>query len=292
MGVSTFFQMLIAGLVVGSVYGLLALGYLTIYRCCGVVNLAQGAFAMLAALVAIYLVRDVELPYPVSALIAVGVTAILGLLMYLLVVERVRVDLVVTQFMATLGVSMLIEGIALVLAGGYPRTLPPFTADTPWKLGGVNISQQGVWVWLMTIFLVVTLYLLNNHTTFGKKMTATATDPLAASLVGISRRAMISWAFILSAVIGAAAGLSLAAIVPMNYASGSAYGFKGFIAGVLGGWGKGSGALMGGLVLGVIETFGSMVLPGYRDAIAFLVLILILYFRPSGLMGSSLVEEW
>lgn len=292
MGVSTFFQMLIAGLVVGSVYGLLALGYLTIYRCCGVVNLAQGAFAMLAALVAIYLVRDVELPYLLSALIAVGVTAILGLLMYLLVVERVRVDLVVTQFMATLGVSMLIEGIALVLAGGYPRTLPPFTADIPWKLGGVNISQQGVWVWLMTIFLVVTLYLLNNHTTFGKKMTATATDPLAASLVGISRRAMISWAFVLSAVIGAAAGLSLAAIVPMNYASGSAYGFKGFIAGVLGGWGKGSGALMGGLVLGVIETFGSMVLPGYRDAIAFLLLILILYFRPSGLMGSSLVEEW
>jgi len=134
--------------------------------------------------------------------------------------------------------------------------------------------------------------LVNNHTTFGKKMTATATDPMAASLVGISRRAMISWAFIISAAIGAAAGLAVAGMTPMNFASGSAFGFKGFIAAVLGGWGKSSGALVGGILLGIFETFGAAFLPsGYKDAVSFILLILVMYFRPSGLLGSSLVEE-
>ena len=156
----------------------------------------------------------------------------------------------------------------------------------------MSIPQQGVWIILIAVTIVVILYLVNNRTMFGKKMTATATDPMAASLVGISRRAMISWAFVISAAIGSAGGLALAAMTPMNFASGSAFGFKGFIAAVLGGWGKSSGALVGGIALGIFETFGAAFLPsGYKDAISFLLLLLVMYFRPSGLLGSSLVEE-
>lgn len=292
MTITTFFQNLIAGLVVGSVYGLIALGYVTIYRCSGVVNFAQGVFAMLGALIAIKLVRDEHMSYLLAAVIAIGGTSIVGLLVYILVVDRVRKELVVSQLMATLGVSMLIQGVMLVLGGGYPRTLPSFTSDKPWKVAAVSIPQQGVWIVLIAVVIVVILYLVNNRTMFGKKMTATATDPMAASLVGISRRAMISWAFIISAAIGSAGGLALAAMTPMNFASGSAFGFKGFIAAVLGGWGKSSGALVGGIALGIFETFGAALLPsGYKDAIAFLLLILVMYFRPSGLLGSSLVEE-
>jgi branched-chain amino acid transport system permease protein len=292
MTVTTFFQNMIAGIVVGSVYGLIALGYVTIYRCSGVVNFAQGVFVMLGALTAIELVRDRHMSYPLAAVIAIGGTSIVGLLVYIVVVDRVRTELVVSQLMATLGISMLIQGVMLVLGGGYPRTLPSFTSDKPWKLATVSIPQQGVWIILIAVVIVAILYLVNNRTMFGKKMTATATDPMAASLVGISRRAMISWAFIISAAIGSAGGLALAAMTPMNFASGSAFGFKGFIAAVLGGWGKSSGALVGGIALGIFETFGAAFLPsGYKDAIAFLLLLLVMYFRPSGLLGSSLVEE-
>ena len=291
MTFTTFFQNLIAGIVVGSVYGLIALGYVTIYRCSAVVNFAQGAFAMLGALIAIELVRDQNVPYLLAAVIAIGATSIIGLLVFVIVVDRVRAELVVSQLMATLGIAMLAQGVMLVMGGGYARTLPSFTSDKPWSIGTVNVAQQSVWVILIAIVIVAVLYFVNNRTRFGKKMTAVATDPTAASLVGISRRAMISWSFIISAAIGAAGGLALAAMTPMNFASGSAFGFKGFIAAVLGGWGKSSGALVGGILLGVFETFGAAFLPsGYKDAVAFCLLLLVMYFRPSGLLGSSLVE--
>lgn len=292
MTVTMFFQNMIAGIVIGSVYGLIALGYVTIYRCSAIVNFAQGAFAMLGALIAIELIRDEHLPYLLAAVIAMVGTSALGVLVYLVVVDRVRSELVVSQLMATLGVAMLIQGVMLVLGGGYPRTLPSFTSNEPWKIATVNVAQQGVWIIVIGVLIVAILYFVNNRTTFGKKMTATATDPMAASLVGISRRAMISWAFLISAAVGSAAGMALAAMTPMNFASGSAFGFKGFIAAVLGGWGKSSGALVGGVVLGVFETFGAAFLPsGYKDAVAFLLLLLVMYFRPSGLLGSSLVEQ-
>ncbi len=292
MSVTEFIQNLIAGVVVGSVYGLIALGYVTIYRCSGIVNFAQGVFAMLGALISMWLIRNEHMNYLLAVIIAIAITSAIGVMVYIVVVDRVRQELVVSQLMSTLGVATLVSGIMLVLRGGYPQTLPSFTSDKPWKIASVSIPQQGVWVMLVTVVIVVILYLVNTRTTFGKKMTATATDPMAASLVGISRRAMISWAFIISSAIGAAAGLAIAGMTPMNYASGSAFGFKGFIAAVLGGWGKSSGALVGGLLLGIFETFGAALLPsGYKDAISFLLLILVMYFRPTGVMGSSLVEE-
>ena len=291
MGVSSLFQNLIAGLIVGSVYGLIALGYLAIYRSSGVVNFAQGAFAMLGALITLYLLNDRHMNYLLAAAIAIGGTTILGVLVYLLVIARLRSDFVITQIMATLGVGMLFEGFVLVVRGGYPQSLPAFSSDKPFRIGSVSIPPQGVWVVLMAAGVLIGLYFLNNRTLFGKKMTATATDPMAASLVGISRNLMIGWSFAISAAIGASAGIFLAAMIPMNYASGSGLGLKGFIAAILGGWGKSSGAVVGGLALGVVETFGASVLPaGYKDAISFFLLIVILYFRPKGIMGSSLVE--
>ncbi len=291
MSANIFFQMLIAGIVVGAVYGLVALGYVTIYRCSGVVNFAQGEFAMLGALITMYLLKVSHLSYFTAAVVAILCTTLLGVIMYQLVIVRLRSEYVISQIMAALGVSMLIQGTVLIAWGGYPQALPPFSGNVPFRLGEVTIPPQGVWVVLMAAVVLGGLYLLNNRTLFGKKMTATATDPLAASLVGISRGTMIRWSFAISAIIGAVAGLFLAAMVPMNFASGSGFGLKGFIAAVLGGWGKSTGAIVGGLVLGIVETFGAMILPsGYKDAVSFLILLLILYYRPSGILGSSLVE--
>ena len=124
-------------------------------------------------------------------------------------------------------------------------------------------------------------------------MTATATDPLAASLVGVSTGAMIRLSFAISAGVGALAGLALAPIVPLSFASGALLGLKGLTALMLGGWGTATGAVVGGIALGLIETFGASVLPsGYKDAIAFIVLIVILYYRPSGILGSPQSGEF
>lgn len=147
---------------------------------------------------------------------------------------------------------------------------------------------QSLWVLLLAALVLVILYLLSNHTLMGKAMTATATDPLAASYVGVSTGAMIRWSFAISAAVGALAGLSLAPIVPLGYASGSILGLKGLTALILGGWGTATGAVAGGVALGIIEMFGAVILPaGYKDAIAFVVLIIILYFRPSGILGPA-----
>ena len=284
-------EMSMAGIMVGAVYGLVALGFVTIYRCSGVVNFAQGEFVMLGALITMNLLKLGYLPYPVAAVVAVAITTVVGIGVYHVVVAPLRNRSILTLVMATLGVSMFIQNDALVAWGGWPQALPPFTGNVPLRVGNLSVAPQSLWVILMAVFVLVGLYLLNNWTLFGKKMTATATQPLAASFVGIPRGSMIRWSFAIAAVIGAVGGLFLAGIVPMYYASGTDFGLKGFIAAVLGGWGKSTGAVVGGFALGIVETFSALVLPtGYTNAIAFLVLIFILYFRPSGILGSSLVE--
>ena len=198
---------------------------------------------------------------------------------------------IVTVVMAMLGVSMFIEGGVLAGLSGDPRALPPFTSDVPFKLGDLSIPQQSVWIILMGIVCLVIIYFINNKTVFGCKMTATATQPQASSLVGISNKSMIRYAFAISAIVGALTGLFLMAMMPMTFASGSVYGLKGFCAAVLGGWGKSTGAVLGGLVLGLVEIFcSSFISAGYVDALAFALLIIILCLRPSGILKSDLVE--
>lgn len=289
MSAANIIQLLVAGITVGAVYGLVALGFVTIYRCSGVVNFAQGEFVMLGALLTVYLLKVAYLPYPAAAAVAVVIVVLVGVLVYQMVVAPLRQASVLSLIMATLGVSLFIQNDALVAWSARPAALPPFSGDIPIRLGEVSVVPQSLWVILMAAVVLVALYLLNNRTLFGKKMTATATQPLAAGLVGISTGSMIRWSFAISAAVGAFAGLFLAAMVPMNFASGTTFGLKGFVAAVLGGWGKSTGAVLGGLALGIVEAFSAGLLPtGYKDAIAFLVLILILYYRPTGILGASL----
>lgn len=291
MSAANALQLLVAAITLGAVYGLVALGFVTIYRCSGVVNFAQGEFAMLGALMTIYLLKVGTLPYPASAVLAVVFVVLVGVLVHQLVVAPLRRASLLSLIMATLGVSLFVQNAALVAWGPRGAALPAFSGSEPIRFGEVAIVPQSLWVIAMAVVVLVALYLLNNRTTFGKKMTATATQPLAAGLVGISTGSMIRWSFAISSAVGALAGLFLAAMVPMNFASGTSFGLKGFIAAVLGGWGKASGAMVGGLALGIIETYAAGFLPtGYKDAISFLVLILILYYRPSGIMGASLAE--
>jgi len=291
MSLANFLQLFASGITIGAAYGLVALGYVTIYRCSGVVNFAQGEYVMLGAMLTSYLLKTFSLPYPLAAVVAVAAVGLVGILTYQLVIAPLGQAFVLILVMATLGVSMFLQNSALISWGAYPLYLPSFSGDTPIRFGEVSIMSQSLWVLLMAAVVLAALYLLNNYTRFGKSMTATATEPLAANLVGVSTTSMVRWSFAISAVIGAGAGIFIAPMVPINYAVGAIFGLKGFIAAVLGGWGKSTGAILGGLALGVVEMFSTGVMPsGYKDAIAFLVLLFILYYRPSGILGASLTE--
>ena len=292
MSLANLLQLLASGITIGAVYGLIALGFVTIYRCSGVVNFAQGEFVMLGGMLTHYLLKVMVLPYVLAGVVAVVGIGLVGILTYQLVIAPLGQAIVLMLVMATLGISMFLQNSALIGWGPYPIYLPPFSGDTPVRFGEVAIMSQSLWVLLMTAVVLVALYLLNHHTLFGKSMTATATDPLAANLVGVSTGSMIRWSFAISAVVGAAAGLFVSPLVPMNYGSGAIFGLKGFVAAALGGWGKSTGAVLGGFALGIVETFSAGLLPsGYKDAIAFIVLLLILYYRPSGILGASLAAE-
>ena len=287
MSAMTVLQLIVSGITVGAIYALLGLGFVTIFRSSGVVNFAQGEFTMLGGLLTFYLLKTVSLPYLGAVIVAILVTALIGIAMYQIVIAPLGRAPLLSMVMVTVGASLFIQNTALLVWGPDAVRLPGISGDAPIRLGDVAILPQSPWVLLIAAVILAVLYLLNNHTLMGKAMTATATDPLAASLVGVSTGGMVRLSFAISAGVGALAGIALAPIVPINFIFGALLGMKGLSALILGGWGKATGAVIGGIALGLIETFGASVLPaGYKDAIAFLILIAILYFRPSGILGS------
>jgi branched-chain amino acid transport system permease protein len=194
--------------------------------------------------------------------------------------------------MATLGASIFLSSTNGLIFGTLPKTLPPFSGEHPFRIGEIPILPQNLWVLLSTFILLIFLYLLSHRTLLGKAMEASSTDPLGADLLGISRNLMVFLAFGVSAGVGAIAGILITPLFFTNYSSGTLLGLKGFIAAVLGGWGKNSGAILGGFVLGIVESLSLVFIPsGYKDAVAFVILLLILSFRPKGILGSPYIDS-
>ncbi len=285
-------QLLVTGVVMGSVYALIALGFVTIYRASRIVNMAQGSFVMLGGLFAFSMLMEVGLPYWLSGIVGVILTVILAMLMYQVVLKPVLKISLVTMILCTVALSLLFENLSLVKWGGYTSNLPAFSGEGSFSVGGVFISYQALWVVGIMVVCLIALYFLNNHTTLGKRMTATATNPMAASLSGINVSRMVLLSFAISAAIGALGGIAISNYVGgLTYATGGIYGMMGFIAAVLGGWGSSTGAVVGGLALGIVQSLATGLVPaGYKNAVAFLVLLIVLYFRPQGLLGTRVPE--
>ncbi len=279
-------QLLVTGVTLGSIYSLIALGYVTIYRTSRVVNMAQGAFVMFGALFTYSFLSEIGLPYWLAAVLGIVSVVVVSLCMYLLVIRPLIKTSLVSIILATMALSMLFENFALLYWGGYGKSVPAFTGDKALFIGKIAIFPQSLWVMGLMVLVLIGLYALTNRTRIGKQMTATANDPGAASLSGVSTGRMILLAFGISAAIGALGGIAITPINSTNYLSGGVYALSGFVAAILGGWGSSTGAVVGGLALGIIQSLVTGVLPaGYQDAIAYAILILVLYFRPSGLLG-------
>ena len=279
-------QLLVTGITVGSVYSLIALGYVTIYRTSRIVNMAQGAFVMFGAFFTYSFFSEMGLPYWLSAILALIAVAVLGVVMYLLVLRPLVKKSLVSIILATMALSILFENVALLVWGGYGKSIPAFTGDQAIFIKGVAVFRQSLWVIGLMVLVLVGLFAITNLTRTGKQVTATANNPRAASLSGVNTGRMILLAFVISAVIGALGGIAISPISATSFVSGGVYALSGFVAAILGGWGSVSGAVVGGLALGIIQSFATGFLPsGYKSAVAYAILILVLYFRPSGLLG-------
>ena len=285
-------QLLVTGITMGSVYALIALGFVTIYRSSRIVNMAQGSFVMFGGLFAFSMFLEIGLPYWLAAIIGVVLVVIVAVLMWQVVLKPVLKISLVSMILCTVALSLLFENLSLVKYGGYTKQLPSFGSSKTFDVGGVFISAQSLWIIGIMVVCLVVLYVLNNRTTLGKRMTATATNPMAASLSGVNVVRMITISFVISAAIGAVGGIAISSYVGgVSYQSGGIYGMMGFIAAVLGGWGSSTGAVVGGLALGIAQAISTGLVPaGYKNVVAFVILLIVLYFRPQGLLGTNIPE--
>jgi len=292
---ASWMQLLVSGVAKGSIYALIALGFVTIYRSSRIVNMAQGSFVMFGALFVFSMFMEVGLPYWLSAIIGTVMVVILGVLMYQYVLKWALKVSLVTMILCTVALSLLFENLALLKYGGYTKNLPDFAGNAPvygFIAGGVNVRWQALFMIGLMIVVLIILWFLNNRTLVGKQMQATATNPMAASLSGINVSRMILLSFVISSAIGALGGLTMASYVGgLNYMAGGSLGMLGFVAAVLGGWGSSAGAVIGGLALGIVQSLSLKFVPaGYANVVAFIILLIVLYFRPQGLLGTDIPE--
>ncbi len=285
-------QLLFSGVTIGAIYALVALGFVTISRASQIINFAQGEFVMLGGVITFFLLNSVRLPYLFAALIAILIVVLIGFAMHLSILYPLRKASILILIMATLGASIFLSSTSGLIFGTLPKTLPPFSGEGPLQIGIISVSPQSLWVLLSTFIMLIFLYLLSHRTLLGKAMEASSTDPLGADLLGISRNLMVFLAFGVSAGVGAFAGILITPLFFTSFSSGTLLGLKGFISAVLGGWGKSSGAILGGFILGIVESLSLAFIPsGYKDGVAFVILLLILYFRPKGILGSPFIDS-
>lgn len=288
---SQFLQFLFSGVTVGATYALAALGFTLIYNASHVINFAQGEFIMLGGMLAV-LFSQAGLPLPVALLLAIAVPALVGIALEKLAIEPVRGAETVTLIIITIGASLVIRGVVQVTLGKGTFSLPAFSGDTPLHALGATLAPQSLWVLGVTALVVAALGYFFSRTLQGKAMLATSHNRLAAELVGIHTNGVLFLSFALSAALGALGGILVAPITLTSYDVGIMLGLKGFVAAVVGGLGNGLGAVAGGLLVGVLEAMGAgYISSAYKDAMPFVLILLILFFRPRGLFGGQTTER-
>jgi branched-chain amino acid transport system permease protein len=284
-------QFLLSGVTVGAVYALVALGFTIIYNASDVVNFAQGEFVMLGGMITVF-AHIAGLPLPLAALIAILATASVGVALNKLAIEPARGAPVVSLIIITIGASIFIRGVAQIVFDKQLHRFPAFTGDTPIQILGATILPQALWVLAGAIAVFVGLWLFFTKTLTGRAVLATSNNRLAAQLVGINTNWVMTLSFALSAAIGALAGVLVTPITNTSYDVGIALALKGFAAAMLGGMGNPKGALVGGILLGLIEALTAGYLSSqYKDAAAFVVILVVLFAMPRGIFGKSTTDR-
>ncbi|MCW3490117.1 branched-chain amino acid ABC transporter permease [Dethiobacter alkaliphilus] len=288
-----FSQQLVNGIVLGSTYALIALGYTMVYGIAELINFAHGEIYMFGAFVGMIMVTIVGLPFLPALIIAMLAAALLGVTVEFIAYRPLRKSSRLAALISAIGASIFLQNAALLRWGpqsqGFPRPFEPSQI----MVAGVRISSLQIYILVISLVLMVALHFLITKTKIGKAMRATAQDKETAALMGINVNRVISFTFAIGSALGAAAGVMVGiyfnSVSPMM---GLLPGLKGFVAAVLGGIGNIPGAMLGGVILGVAETMGVAYGDSrYRDAIAFAILIIVLLFKPSGLLGKQVQDK-
>ena len=284
-------QFVFSGLTVGAIYALVALGFTLIYKASDIINFAQGEFVMLGGMTTVF-VAHAGVPLPLAAFIAVFAATIIGLALHRFAIEPAREATSVALIMITIGASIFLRGIAQIIFDRRFHSLPPLFGADPINFGGAAILPQSLVVLASAAVIVVVLWLFIERTIFGKALIATAANRLAARLVGVDTRRIVAFSFAVSAAIGAIAGILITPIALTSYDVGTLLALKGFAAAMLGGIGSAPGAVVGGILIGMCEALAAGYLSSnYKDAVAFLIILVVLVVIPQGLFGRTKIER-
>ncbi len=285
-------QYLLSGLSTGAIYALIGIGFSIIYNSTGIINFAQGEFVMLGGMLTLFLIEAFSMPLWAAIPLAIMLATVAGILFERLAIRPLRNATPISMVIITIGGSILIRGLAMLIWDKDTHAIPSFSGDEPIMLGGATILPQHIWIIGITIVLISLNKWFFNHTISGKAMRACSYNPRAAGLVGIDVRKMVLFSFMISSAMGSLAGIIVAPLTMTSYDVGIMLGLKGFCAAIIGGMSSGIPTVIGGLILGILESLGAgLISSGYKDAIAFIILLLILFIRPQGLFGKPESER-
>jgi branched-chain amino acid transport system permease protein len=280
-------QFIITGLTIGAIYAIVAMGFNIIHNATGIVNFAQCDFISLGGMFMYTLVVLLDIPLIFSFFISMCGVTLIGALIECGPIRHARSKEIIILIFLTIGLSGALRGTAQGIWGTDNVGVPAFSGEEAIQLaGGATIVPQHIWVFSITILVRLVLRYFFKNTMMGKAMRAAAVNRKAAALVGISVNRMNLLSFAFSGALGAVAGMIIAPISTTSYDTGIILGLKGFAAAILGGYGNFAGAILGGLILGILESLGAgLISSQYKDAIAFLVLLFVLFLKPTGIMG-------
>lgn len=291
---ATFFQLLMYGLQLGSIYALIALGYTMVYGIIGLINFAHGDFLMVGAFIAFFVVQLLHLGVIPTVIIAMVITGLLGVGIEKVAYKPLRKKPRLTALITAIGVSIFLENFprALPFIGPQPRPFPALFPLVKYNIGGVGTSSVQILMIVLSFLMMAVLQYIVTKTKVGRQMRAASFDKDAASLMGINVNKIISVTFFIGAALAAAGGIFYATTYPIiDVYMGIWLGTKAFIAAVLGGIGDIRGAMVGGIIMGVAEVLATSVNSDLGYGIGFVILILILLFKPAGIMGKFTIEK-
>jgi len=285
-------QYMVSGLSTGAIYALIGIGFAIIYNSTEIINFAQGELVMLGGMFTLFFLNTLHLPLPIAILLAVSASTASGVLFETLAIRPLKSPTPLALIIITIGGSILIRGLTMMIGGKDTHAIPSFSGSEPILIGSATILPQHLWIFALTALAITMNKLFFQYTVTGKAMRACAGNRRAAGLVGIDVKKMVLYSFAISSALGSLAGIIVAPLTMTSYDVGIMLGLKGFCAAIIGGLSGGFGTVLGGLLLGVLESLGAgLISSGYKDAIAFIILLLILFIRPQGLFGKAQTER-
>ena len=279
------FGFFLSGITVGFIYTLVGLGFTVIYNSSGIINFSQGEFVMAGGMSAVFLFYA-GIPLGAAFILAILITSMISIFLWKLV-DLSKESSTISLIILTLGFSIFLRGLAQVVFDKQLHTIPSFVGNGSIEIFGSNLTYQSLLVIVTSIAIVTSLYFFFKKTKTGKAMVAVSDNIEAAKLMGINIKKILILNFAISAFIASIGGLLLTPITSTNYEVGIMLGLKGFCAAIIGGLGNPFGSVAGGLILGVLEAFvAGYISSEYKDAVAFVVLLMILFFMPGGIFSN------